>query len=326
MRKFYIYKTTNLINKKIYIGYHTSYNIENDNYLGSGKILWKAINKYGMDNFKREILYELNTFEEMLEMESKLVNKDFIKRDDTYNLALGGLGWQLGQDPHNKNKVCIHSPLTHKNYYIDSDDLQEFISDGWKNGSNTKNNRNCIEKNHNIKYVSNDELNNFISDGWCLSNTTMGKICLTNIKTKKLKYVDPNKIDDFLKIGYEMGNVHSGVNKNTIYIKKNKKNKRIDPKKLFNYLKDGWVEGKYQKNDPIRRMYNPKTDELKNIKIDECEKFEKNGWKFGVNYKSANQYSIYITKDKKNKRINPAELDKFIDVGWKRGMYNKKYN
>lgn len=53
-----IYKTTNLINGKIYIG---QYSGNNKNYLGSGKVLKRAIEKYGRDNFVREILEECDS-------------------------------------------------------------------------------------------------------------------------------------------------------------------------------------------------------------------------------------------------------------------------
>lgn len=89
---FYIvYEITNLINDKTYIGCHKTDDIEDD-YMGSGKILNRAMLKYGVGNFKREILEVFDSSAEMFELESELVNDDFVKRDDTYNLKMGGFG------------------------------------------------------------------------------------------------------------------------------------------------------------------------------------------------------------------------------------------
>jgi group I intron endonuclease len=49
-----IYKTTNLINGKIYVGQH--YTSADDGYLGSGVKLNEDIKLFGRENFKREIL------------------------------------------------------------------------------------------------------------------------------------------------------------------------------------------------------------------------------------------------------------------------------
>ena len=57
-----IYKTTNLINGKIYVGKDSK---NNNNYLGSGKILNLAINKYGIENFKKETLCECLSSKEL---------------------------------------------------------------------------------------------------------------------------------------------------------------------------------------------------------------------------------------------------------------------
>jgi len=100
---YYIYKITNLINNKIYIGVHKTSNL-NDGYMGSGQVVKDAIEKYGIDNFKKEILQEFLSEDEMYDKEKELVNIDFIKRDDTYNLAIGGLGQYGGKSFSEKMK------------------------------------------------------------------------------------------------------------------------------------------------------------------------------------------------------------------------------
>lgn len=52
----YIYKTTNTINGKIYIGQKKSSEFLGVQYLGSGKILKSAINKYGVEAFIVEVI------------------------------------------------------------------------------------------------------------------------------------------------------------------------------------------------------------------------------------------------------------------------------
>jgi len=89
---FYIvYKTTNLLNNKIYIGLHETEDI-NDSYLGSGILLKKAIKKYGASNFKKEILFVYDNKTDMINKEKELVSEAFIARRDTYNMSKGGFG------------------------------------------------------------------------------------------------------------------------------------------------------------------------------------------------------------------------------------------
>lgn len=105
-KKYYlVYKTTNLVNGKIYIGKHETYNLD-DGYLGSGILIQRAIEKYGKENFKREILCECSSREEMNAKEAELVNEEFLKRDDVYNLKQGGEGgWDYCNTPERHNNI-----------------------------------------------------------------------------------------------------------------------------------------------------------------------------------------------------------------------------
>ena len=88
----YIYKTTNLINQKIYIGKHESPEYDHT-YFGSGKILIRAINKYGIENFINEIIDTADTLQELNEKEKyyiKYYKENF--NDQCYNIASGGDG------------------------------------------------------------------------------------------------------------------------------------------------------------------------------------------------------------------------------------------
>lgn len=98
MKVYYlVYKLTNLVNGKIYIGCHMTKNLD-DGYMGSGKRLGYAKEKYGIENFKKEILSIHETPEEMFTEESKIVNEEFLKRNDIYNLTVGGKGgWFIVQ-------------------------------------------------------------------------------------------------------------------------------------------------------------------------------------------------------------------------------------
>lgn len=51
----YVYKITNKANDKIYVGQRKSDHFD-ERYFGGGVIIASAVNKYGKENFDREIL------------------------------------------------------------------------------------------------------------------------------------------------------------------------------------------------------------------------------------------------------------------------------
>ena len=84
-----VYKITNIINSKYYIGVHKTDN-PNDSYMGSGITVRKAIAKYGKENFIKEILFITDNKEEAYKKEAELT-VDYIN-ENCYNMKQGGAG------------------------------------------------------------------------------------------------------------------------------------------------------------------------------------------------------------------------------------------
>ena len=104
--KHYCYKITNLINHKFYIGKRSTHlNINDDTYMGSSKIVDHAIAKYGIKNFKKEILKVFDTEKEAYDYEQELVTDELIANPNCYNVKCGGHGGVSGEN--NPRNVAI---------------------------------------------------------------------------------------------------------------------------------------------------------------------------------------------------------------------------
>jgi len=89
---YYIfYKTTNLVNGKIYYGVHKT-EILNDGYLGSGVAIKAAIKKYGRHKFIRETIRSFEDRESMYAYEREFVTEEIVGLETTYNQTIGGFG------------------------------------------------------------------------------------------------------------------------------------------------------------------------------------------------------------------------------------------
>jgi len=131
----YIYKITHKESKKIYIGIHSTNNMD-DKYYANGvyeasknsKNEWTKLNrgieknnmhmknalvKYGKKAFEREIIEICKSRKKLIEREAELVTKDFIERNDTYNHRTGGYANTEFSDAV-REKISTNNPMHRK--------------------------------------------------------------------------------------------------------------------------------------------------------------------------------------------------------------------
>lgn len=118
----YIYKITNQINGKIYIGKHSTDNLD-DGYMGSGILICKAEKKYGIENFTKEHLAFCDT-EEKLNWFEKFYIKKYKAREVGYNLTDGGDG-VVGRKQTEEAKQKISKSLKGRKQYEMTDEIRQ---------------------------------------------------------------------------------------------------------------------------------------------------------------------------------------------------------
>lgn len=119
--KPHIYKVTNLINGKVYVGQH---NGAKRYYFASGTLINRAIKKYGKENFDREIIVEGDfNADELNNLEIKYIKKfksyyhDY--PDNGYNLTTGGegnSGWVVSDETKDKLRASMKKVWSDDSY------------------------------------------------------------------------------------------------------------------------------------------------------------------------------------------------------------------
>ena len=186
---FYLYKITNNINKKYYYGIHCTNNLD-DGYMGSGKILHKAYEKYGIENFTKEIIQHCSSLKEVSDLEKEIVNETLINDSQCYNIIKGGyyldeetlkqIGEfnsknQLGEKNSQFGKCWIHKDDICK--FIPKEQLNIYLEIGWKEGRIIKDsskikkansNRCWVHKGEIIHFIQKEDLNIYLQNGFTL--------------------------------------------------------------------------------------------------------------------------------------------------------------
>ncbi|MBO7694142.1 MAG: GIY-YIG nuclease family protein [Methanobrevibacter sp.] len=189
----YIYITTNTINGMIYIGQHKSESFDK-NYYGSGIHLLSAIDKYGKENFKCEIIEECCSKEELDLREIFYINKyNSTDINIGYNISLGGSGiWIEHHTDETKQKISKANKGK-----VRTDDCKKYLSKIRKNSR-------WINNGVINKHVLSNEVDYYISNGWVfgtigkrkshkMSDETKKKISISNKKPKLKESVEHQK-------------------------------------------------------------------------------------------------------------------------------------
>lgn len=100
---YIVYLTINKENQKIYVGVHKTNSEKFDGYLGCGvfstkpssymnpkTVFQSAVKKYGPSKFTRITLKSFENEEDAYKLESEIVDNEFLKRPDVYNIMTGG--------------------------------------------------------------------------------------------------------------------------------------------------------------------------------------------------------------------------------------------
>jgi hypothetical protein len=243
-RKFHIiYKITNLLNNMIYIGAHST-DLVDDEYYGSGFRLTLAIEKYGKANFKKEILYIFDSPNKMFEKEKELVNTNYLKRTDVYNIVEGGFG---GFNKGSTGLKHLHHPQTSARCAVHTTAVNNMLKEGWVVGRNMSSTTNTIwvHKGKEKKMILPELFKEYKTNGWIKglpTSPTRGKIWIYNFATSKYSLCEKNKLDDNLSLGW-IKKKWTPVEKGCCWINNGKNNLRISKDMFGSYISQGWKKG-----------------------------------------------------------------------------------
>ena len=239
-RKYHIiYQTKNIVNGMIYIGAHSTDVVE-DGYLGSGFRLTLAIEKYGKGSFVRTVHYIYNSPIDMFVKEKEIVNPEFLKRNDVYNIVEGGYG---GFNKGTTGLKHLHHPDLNKRCAVHPNVIPNMIIDGWVlgRGSSSTTGTIWIHKGQDKKMILPNLLNDYLIDGWhkgLPESPTSGKIWIYNQLTNEYSLCNPDQVPVNC-----IQKKWAPIKKGATWINNGTSNLRINKIELTKYLTDGWNKG-----------------------------------------------------------------------------------
>jgi len=188
MKKFnYVYVTTDIKSGKQYIGDHSTNNLE-DGYLGSGLMLFNRIQKYGKENFKKEILEFFDTKQEAFDAQEKWINEYNTLKPNGYNISpKGGHGVKgcISEETKEKLSKSLMGKDKGKIRTIEQRKKYSIVTSGENNGMFGKTHSNATKEKMRIA-AKNRKING-------MKNQTHTEESKNRISTKKRGQIPWNK-------------------------------------------------------------------------------------------------------------------------------------
>ena len=298
---YLIYRIDNLKNGKHYIGQHQTQN-PLDDYMGSGKLIKRAILKHGRWSFVKTILFDFANFDEMNEKEKELVPLSACYPYDpmSYNILEGGANQRsfkgpangmYGKNPLEKKSVEERKEIFGKRSKRNREKPKDVLVRESKNRSEASKKCWKCESYRNNVIIG-------LEKSWTLERRQEQQMLMTG--NKNPMYGESIK-DHMTK--EEWKNWHAKIKKHNqgisnpaygrkwIYNPILNRRKYVKAEELENYLRNGWILGQnFKANAGKKRMYLPNS-EMKSCLVDkkDISKFLKRGYKFGINPKFKKQ-------------------------------------
>lgn len=301
----YFYRITNNLNGFYYYGIHSTNDLD-DGYMGSGSRLKRAMQKYGKENFQKEILKFFDSREIASKYEEEVVNENCITDASCYNLKRGGdygvcLGTILVKDKNGQFYRCKPNDEAYKNGTLIPfmQGLINVIVKGTKEKKTIS-----IEE-----YHKNLDMYDTCSSGFITVKSNNGDTKRVPIDSedylsgnvvpiwKDRKHTEETKLK--MSIAHKMNGKQKGSKNSqygTVWINKNEENKKIKKEDITLYSQDGWIIGRKVNTDNVKR----KTD---SISIEIVKEYRNNGYTWQEIAKKLNIGKNTLTRFRKRNNL-----------------------
>lgn len=323
----YLYCIENLVNGKLYVGKHSAKSFDNS-YMGSGVAIRAAIKKHGLENFRKYILRTFESGEEALAAEHFIVDKDFVKDENTYNLIVGGQGGEssfINSDikariaKNRRAAVAMHIAIKNspESQALRSKHLSDVMKRRHAAGKAFRPDWSGRSHREEVKRAMSEAAASRVGE----KNSMFGKTFIHHPIDRISKAVSKEELQSWLNQGWKKGRLLSedaivaiklatrrgednpAFGKVWIHHPIDEISKAVPSEQLESWIANGWLKGRFL------------TEKSKQVLRDSAKR------RSGENHSCFGKIWIcHPTDESSPKQVSEEESQTFFDQGWVKGM------